>query len=113
MKAVVVTKFGGPENLSHTDWPEPQPAADEAVVKLDYAGVNFIDVYMRSGFYARSQTYQTPLPMAIGMEGAGTVARVGAGVGDVAAGDRVAYCIVRGSYAQYATVPAWKLVKIP
>jgi NADPH2:quinone reductase len=113
MKAVVVTKFGGPENLSYTDWPDPQPARGEAVVKIEYAGVNFIDIYMRSGFYARSHTYQTPLPMAIGMEGAGTVARVGAGVSDVAAGDRVAYCIVRGSYAQYATVPAWKLVKIP
>lgn len=113
MKAIVVTQFGGPEHLAYTDRPDPQPAAGEALVKLDYAGINFIDVYMRSGFYARSHTYQTPLPMTIGMEGCGTVVAVAPDVRDIAIGDRVAYCIVRGSYAQYATVPAWRLVKIP
>jgi NADPH2:quinone reductase len=82
-------------------------------VRLDYAGVNFIDVYMRTGQYARSQTYRTPLPMILGMEGGGTVVALGEGVTEVAAGDRVAYCIVRGSYAQYAAVPASKLVKVP
>ncbi|HWI15612.1 MAG TPA: quinone oxidoreductase [Burkholderiales bacterium] len=113
MKAVVVTQFGGPEHLAYTERPDPQPAAGEALVKLDYAGINFIDVYMRSGFYARSQTYQTPLPMTIGMEGCGAVVAVAPDVRDIAVGDRVAYCIVRGSYAQYAAVPAWRLVKIP
>ena len=82
-------------------------------MRLDYAGVNFIDIYMRSGFYARSQTYQTPLPMVIGMEGGGVVAALGAGVTGIEIGDRVAYCIVRGAYAEYAAVPAWKLVKVP
>jgi NADPH:quinone reductase len=113
MKAVVVTQFGGPEHLAYTDRPDPQPAAGEALVRLDYAGINFIDVYMRSGFYARSQTYQTPLPMTIGMEGCGTVVAIAPDVRDVAVGDRVAYCLVRGSYAQLAAVPAWRLVKIP
>ena len=113
MKAVVVTQFGGPQHLAYTDLPDPQPAAGEALVRLDYAGINFIDVYMRSGFYARSQTYKTPLPMTIGMEGYGTVVAIAPDVHDVAVGDRVAYCLVRGSYAQLAAVPAWRLVKIP
>lgn len=93
--------------------PEPTPRAEEALVKLEYAGVNFIDIYMRSGRYAKSATYQTPLPMIIGMEGGGTVAALGEGVSGLKQGDRVGYCIVRGSYAPFAAVPAWKLVKIP
>jgi len=113
MKAIAIAQFGGPEQLKLMDTPEPKPAAGEALVKLEYAGINFIDVYMRSGHYARSHTYQTPLPMTIGMEGGGTVAALGDGVTDLKVGDRVAYCIVRGSYAQYAAVPAWKLVKVP
>src|SRR6185295_9109989 len=63
--------------------------------------------------YARSQTYQTPLPMTIGMEGGGTIAAVGEGVANVSVGDRVAYCIVCGSYAEYAAVPAARLVRVP
>ncbi len=113
MKAVAVAEFGGPGSLRYVDWPRPEPGAGEAVVKVEYAGINFIDVYMRSGHYARSHTYRTPLPMVIGMEGGGTVAARGEGVNDLAEGDRVAWCIVRGSYAQYASVPAWKLVKVP
>ena len=113
MKAIAIVEFGGPEHLELMEMPEPKPAAGEALVKLDYAGINFIDVYMRSGHYARSHTYQTPLPMTIGMEGGGTVAALGDGVTDVKLGDRVAYCIVRGSYAPYAAVPAWRLVKVP
>ncbi|MEX2240974.1 MAG: quinone oxidoreductase [Burkholderiales bacterium] len=110
MRAVAVTEFGGPEKLALIDVAAPKPAAGEALVKLEYAGVNYIDIYMRSGEYARSQTYQTPLPMVIGMEGIGTVVAAADGL---AAGERVAYCIVRGSYAEYAAVPAWKLVKVP
>jgi NADPH2:quinone reductase len=110
MKAIAVAEFGGPEKLELMERPDPQPAAGEALVKLEYAGVNFIDIYMRSGEYARSQTYKTPLPMVIGMEGIGTVASPANGL---AVGERVAYCIVRGSYAEYAIVPAWKLVRVP
>ena len=113
MKAIEVTRFGGPEVLRPAERPLPAPGPDEALVKLEYAGVNYIDVYMRSGQYARSHTYQTPLPMTIGMEGGGTVAALGGAVTHLRVGDRVAYCIVRGSYAEYAAVPAWKLVKVP
>src|SRR2546430_616570 len=113
MKAIAIAQFGGPENLQLMDMLEPTPAAGEALVKLEYAGVNFIDIYMRSGRYSNSKTYKTPLPMTLGMEGGGTVAALGEGVSGLKLGDRVAYCIVRGSYAAYAAVPAWKLVKIP
>lgn len=110
MRAVAVTEFGGPEKLALIDAPVPRPAKGEALVKVEYAGINFIDIYMRRGEYARSQTYKTPLPMVVGMEGIGTVASPANGL---SVGDRVAWCIVRGAYAEYAAVPAWKLVKVP
>lgn len=113
MKAVGVAEFGGPEKLALMDVAKPEPGPGEALVKLGYAGINFIDIYMRSGHYARSHTYQTPLPMVIGMEGGGTVAALGPGANGLSVGERVAYCIVRGAYAEYASVPGWKLVKVP
>lgn len=113
MRAVAVRAYGGPEALALVELAPPAPGPGEALVGLDYAGINFIDVYMRSGGYARSHTYETPLPMVIGMEGGGTVAALGEGTSGLAVGDRVAYCIVRGAYAEYAAVPAWKLVKVP
>jgi NADPH2:quinone reductase len=113
MRAVAVTEYGGADKLALIDAPKPRPAAGEALVRLEYAGINFIDIYMRSGHYARSQTYRTPLPMVIGMEGGGTVEALGTDTAGVAVGDRVAYCIVRGSYGEYASVPAWRLVRIP
>jgi NADPH2:quinone reductase len=113
VKAVTIARFGGPDvlELSEIDKPAPQPG--EALVELECAGVNFIDIYMRAGQYARSHTYRTPLPMTLGMEGGGVVAALGEGVTDFAVGDRVAYCIVRGSYAQFASVPASRLVPVP
>jgi NADPH:quinone reductase len=113
MKAIQVTEFGGPDVLKMVDLDRPDVGEGEAVVEIVYAGVNFIDVYMRNGTYARSHTYQTTLPLVIGMEGAGTVVEVAPGVSNVSAGDRVAYCLSRGSYAHYAAVPAWRLVKVP
>lgn len=113
MKAIQVEKFGGPKQLRLTEVPIPEPRPGEVLVRLTYAGVNYIDVYMRDGSYARSHTYKTPLPMTLGMEGAGHVAQLGEGVGDLEVGDPVAYCLSRGSYAEYAVVPAWKLVPIP
>ena len=97
MKAVTIARFGGPEVLELSEVAPPAPRPGEALVELECAGVNFIDIYMRSGLYARSHTYQTPLPMTLGMEGAGTVAELGPGVPGVEPGERVAYCIVRGS----------------
>lgn len=113
MKAMAIARFGGPEDLRLMDFPDPEPAAGEALVKIEYAGVNFIDIYMRNGEYAKSHTYPTPLPMTIGMEGGGSVTALGEGVTDLKVGDRVAYCLVRGSYAPYAAVPACRLVSIP
>lgn len=113
MKAVQISRFGGPEVLEHADVATPAPKAGEVLVKLEYSGVNFTEIYQRAGLYAKSHTYQTPLPMVIGSEGGGTVAALGEGVTGLQVGDRVAYCIVRGSYAEYAVVPAWRLVNIP
>ena len=89
------------------DLPVPQPKPNEAVVKIAAAGVNFIDVYNREG------RYKAQLPLVLGQEGAGTVTAVGSDVREVAVGDRVAYVSVLGSYAEYAAVPADRLVKIP
>lgn len=87
--------------------PVPEPGAGEALIKVSASGVNFIDVYYREG------RYKAALPFIDGQEGAGIVERIGAGVSDVAVGDAVAWCNVLGSYAEYAVVPAEKLVKVP
>src|SRR2546428_7433408 len=106
MKAVRIHTPGGPEVLRYEDVPEPTPKAGEAVVKLDAAGLNYIDVYFRTGLY------KADLPATLGMEGGGTVTAVGRGVSEVKVGDKVAYTGVRGSYAQYAAVPADRLVPL-
>jgi NADPH2:quinone reductase len=107
MKAVRIHQTGGPEVLKYEDVPTPQPGQGEAVVQIEAIGVNFIDVYFRSG------VYKTAFPYTPGMEGAGVVSTVGAGVTDLKQGDRVAYAMHPGAYAEYAVVPAWKLVKLP
>ena len=107
MKAIQVKKTGGPEALELVDIPVPQAKPNEAVVKVAAAGVNFIDAYHREG------RYPVPLPFVIGQEGAGTVSSVGAEVKTVKEGDRVAWAGVMGSYAEYAAVPAERLVKVP
>lgn len=113
MRAIGVNEFGGPEVLQALQLDAPRPGPGEALVKVAYAGVNYIDIYMRSGIYRRSKTYETPLPMVLGMEGAGTVESCGPGVEGVRPGDAVAWCLARGAYAEYAVVPAWRLVRIP
>jgi len=107
MKKILVHTHGGPETLTLDDVPAPEPGPGEALVAIAVSGVNFIDVYFRTGLYAAES------PTAIGSEAAGVVQRVGSGVTEVKAGDRVAYTMVRGSYAQYAVVPAAKLVPVP
>lgn len=107
MKAILVHTPGGPEQLRLDDIAVPTPAAGQALVKIHKSGVNFIDIYFRSGLYKAEP------PFSIGMEGAGVVEAVGEGVDDVAIGDRVAYAMQRGSYAEYAVVPSWQLVKMP
>jgi NADPH2:quinone reductase len=107
MKAVRIHTPGGPEVLRYEDVPEPTPKAGEAVVKIDAAGLNYIDVYYRTGLY------KAELPFTVGMEGGGTVTAVGPGVSDVRVGDKVAYTGVAGSYAEYVAVPAARLVTLP
>lgn len=107
MKLIQVTKIGGPEELKLADAPIPAPAAGQALVRVHAAGVNFIDVYFRTGLY------KSDLPFTPGSEGSGVVESVGPGVTTVQPGDRVAYAMVRGSYTEYAIVPAAQLVKLP
>lgn len=107
MKIIQVPEPGGPENMKLVEVPKPSPGPGQALVRLAASGVNFIDVYFRIGLY------KADLPITIGNEGAGTVEAVGSGVTDVKPGDRVAYAMARGSYAEYAVVPAAQLVPIP
>ncbi len=107
MKAILVHQYGGPETLALEKLPVPKPGKREALVRLEAIGVNFIDVYQRMGLY------RSALPFTPGNEGAGVVEDTGPGSGEVSAGDRVAYAGTLGSYAEYAIVPAWRLVKLP
>ena len=107
MKAIRVEQPGGPETLRLADVPDPKPREGEALVRIEAAGVNFIDVYHRTGAYRLS------FPLIPGQEGAGTVVEVGAGVAEFTAGDRVAFASGSGSYAELAAVPAAKLVRVP
>jgi len=107
MKAVRVHTPGGPEALRYEDVPQPAPKAGEALVKIDAAGLNYIDVYYRTGMY------KTELPVIAGLEGGGTVTAVGPNVAEVKVGDKVAYTGVPGAYAEYAVVPAARLVVLP
>src|SRR5262245_39417703 len=107
MKAVQVREPGGPEKMEIVDVPVPVPGPGQALVRIAASGVNFIDIYFRSGLY------KSDLPITLGSEAAGTVESIGPNVTHVAPGDRVAYAMVRGSYAEYAAVPETSLVKIP
>ncbi len=107
MKAIRVHEHGGPEVLRYEDVPDPRPQPGEAVVRVEAVGVNFIDVYNRTGLYKET------LPVTLGREGAGTVVAVAPGVQDVAPGDRVAWAGVFGAYAEQAAVPADRLVRLP
>jgi len=107
MKAIQVQKTGGPEALALVDLPVPKPKANEAVVKTAAIGVNFIDVYFREG------RYPSALPFVDGQEAAGRVTEVGSDVKSVKPGDSVAYTGVIGAYAEYAAVPADRLVHVP
>jgi NADPH:quinone reductase len=107
-KAIVVSELGGPEVLRFVDVPEPAPGPGEARVRHTAIGVNFIDVYFRTGLYKAPA-----MPFTPGQEGAGVVEAVGPGVTEVAVGDRVAYAGLPGAYAEARVVPAARLVKLP
>ena len=112
MKAVQLQHYGGLDALSLVNVDIPTPADGEVLVRIESAGVNFIDIYMREGHYQQSPTYGSDLPFTLGMEALGTVVDAN-GDSRLKVGDRVAYCLSRGSYAEYAVVPAWKLVVVP
>jgi NADPH2:quinone reductase len=107
MKTIRAHQFGGPEVMKLDEVPTPAPGPGQARVKIEAAGVNFIDIYQRSGLY------KNPLPLAMGLEGAGTVEAVGQGVTEVKVGDRVAWTGVSGSYATHNVIPADRLVVLP
>jgi NADPH:quinone reductase len=107
MKAAVVPRTGGPEVVQVTDRPDPEPGPGELLVDVGAAGVNFLDVYHRTG------AYPLELPFVLGSEGAGTVAAVGEGVVGVEPGDRVAWAMRPGAFAQRAVVPAAIAVPVP
>src|SRR5437588_4540632 len=106
-RVVRAHKTGGPEVMQLDEVQLPPPAAGQALVRIEAAGVNFIDIYHCSG------QYQMQLPLAVGVEGAGVVEQVGSGVKEVRAGDRVAWTNVNGTYATHAIVPADRLVPVP
>ncbi|HLV37149.1 MAG TPA: quinone oxidoreductase [Spirillospora sp.] len=107
MKAIRVHQHGGPEALSYEEVEVPQPGPGEARVKIEAIGLNFVDVYQRKGLY------KNPLPLTPGNEAAGVVDAVGPDVTEVQVGQRVAYAMRIGAYAEYAVVPAWTLVPLP
>src|SRR5881398_193588 len=110
VKAIRVHSPGGPEALRYEDVPQPSPAAGDVLVKVEAAGVNYIDVYQRTGMY------KVATPFTLGQEAAGVVTAVGPGVSDPKPGDRVAYTSILGAYAEYAVMPctmaaaAWRVV---
>ena len=106
MRAIVVTRPGGPEVLEVQDVPEPEAQSGQLLVAIEAVGVNYRDVYEREG------RYRTP-PLIAGVEGAGTVLEVGEGVTDLAEGDRVAWSDAPGSYAERVAVEATRLVPVP
>lgn len=107
MKVIRVHQHGGPEVLRYEEASSPEPASGEVRVKIEAAGINFIDVYHRTGLYPGE------LPFTPGVEGAGVVDAIGPDVSRLKLRDRVAYAMNQGSYAEYAVVPAWRLVPIP
>jgi len=107
MKAIRIHAYGGPEALIYDEVPIPVPGPGEARIKIAAVGVNYIDIYHRSGLY------QSTLPFTPGMEGAGAIDALGSEESGFHTGDRVAYAMVKGAYAEYAIVPIDKLVALP
>lgn len=113
MRAVQISEYGGPEQLCLNTVAVPQPRQGEVLVRMAYAGVNFMDIYTRRGVYRDSSPYVSELPLTLGMEGSGWVEAIGEDVTDFEVGNRVVFCLSRGSYADFAVVAADKLLLLP
>ena len=108
MKAIRMTRTGGPEVLEYVDVPDPIPGAGEVLIDVERIGINFIDTYVRRG------TYPRPLPLIPGYEVAGTVTETGVDVTGISVGDRVAMAgLSMGSYAEKMVIPEWQVVRVP
>ncbi|MEE9169401.1 MAG: quinone oxidoreductase [bacterium] len=107
MKAIQIRQFGGPEAMQYVEVPVPSPGQNQVLVKLGACGINFIDVYQRTGLY------KVELPYILGLEGAGVITEIGTDVEGFSVGDQVAYTGVPAAYAEYGLVPAAKLVHLP
>jgi NADPH2:quinone reductase len=108
MRAIRISKYGGPEVMTCEEIAAPEPKADEVAFRVEAAGINFIDVYQRTGLYP------VPLPATLGNEAAGVVTRVGASVSRFRAGDRIVSAkVASGSYAEFAVAPAAQTVRVP
>ena len=107
MRGIQIKRYGGPEVLEYGELPDPTPAAGEVIVRVKVAGVNFTDVYSRTG------TYPGALPFTPGVEGVGIVEKLGSGVTDVKVGARVGWVMIKGGYAEQIALPAQRLVPIP
>jgi NADPH2:quinone reductase len=113
MKAIQIDRYGGPEVIVRRDLPMRLPGDGEVLVRLAYSGINFMDIHTRQGKYVTSQTYPQSLPTTLGIEGAGMIDAIGGGVDGFQLGDRVAYCLSWGSYAEFAIVDARRVVRVP
>lgn len=113
MRAIGISAYGDESVLERWDLPVPVPGPSEVLVRVAFAGVNFMDVHTRQGKYEESRTYPLRLPLTLGMEGAGTVVEVGSETTDVHVGESVAWCLSWGSYAEFAVVPLRRIVKVP
>jgi len=113
MQAVQIDDYGSRQNLILRDVPVPKPGPGEALVRVEHAGINFIDIYMREGHYRSSVTYGSALPITLGMEGCGVIEQAGPNDQNLSAGDRVSWCLQRGAYAEFALVDCWRLAPVP
>lgn len=113
MRAIQIDEYGDESVVRFRDVAIPTPADDEVLVRLSVAGINFMDIHTRQGKYKNSQTYRVSTPTTLGMEGGGVIEAVGAAVTGLKAGQRVVYCLSWGSYADYAAVPAKRVVAVP
>jgi len=113
MRAIQIDEYGDASRLILRDVARPVPRANEVLVRVVCAGVNFMDVYTRRGVYKDSSPYRSALPLTLGMEGAGVVEQPGAAAAGFPPGQRVVFCLAQGSYADYIAVPADKLLALP